>query len=100
MSGQMIGCSSLWFLYIYLFEQVFAEQGVPQPSALKELQQRVIKAEETLEQKEEENAALREQVQQFETRWSEYEAKMKSMEEMWQKQMSSLQVSFHVPSWT
>ena len=92
-------------LLIYLFGQVFAEQGVPREldrrmhSALKELQQRVFMAEETLEQKEEENAALREQVQQFETRWSEYEAKMKSMEEMWQKQMASLQVSFHVHAW-
>lgn len=55
---------------------------------------RVLKAEATLGEKEEENCALREQLQQFETRWSEYEAKMKSMEEMWQKQMSSLQVSF------
>ncbi|PON96531.1 Myosin head, motor domain containing protein [Trema orientale] len=79
--------------------KVFAEQSMPgeqvhtMPLALKEFQQRVIKAEETLEQKEEENAALREQVQQFETRWSEYEAKMKSMEEMWQKQMASLQMS-------
>lgn len=63
---------------------------------LKELQQRVMKAEETIEQKEEENAALREQLQQFETRWLDYEAKMKSMEEMWQKQMASLQVSFYV----
>lgn len=60
---------------------------------LKELQQRVMKAEETIEQKEEENAALREQLQQFETRWLDYEAKMKSMEEMWQKQMASLQMS-------
>lgn len=63
---------------------------------LKELQQRVMKAEETIEQKEEENAALREQLQQFETRWLDYEAKMKSMEETWQKQMASLQVSFYV----
>lgn len=64
------------------------------PPTLKELQQRVIKAEEVLEQKEEENAALREQLHQVETRWSEYEVKMKSMEETWQKQMASLQVSF------
>lgn len=63
------------------------------PLTLKELQQRVIKAEETIEQKEEENAALREQLQQFEMRWSDYEVKMKSMEEMWQKQMASLQMS-------
>lgn len=50
-------------------------------------------AEVTLEHKEKENATLREQVQQYEARWSEYEAKMKSMEEMWQIQMASLQVS-------
>ncbi|KAL0406847.1 UNVERIFIED_CONTAM: Myosin-2 [Sesamum latifolium] len=62
-------------------------------SVVDELQKRVLMAEATLEQKEKENAALREQVQQFEARWPEYEAKMKSMEEMWQKQMASLQMS-------
>lgn len=49
-------------------------------------------------QKEEENAALREQLQQFERRWSEYEAKMKKMEETWQMQMDSLQVSLLINS--
>ncbi|XP_045801422.1 myosin-2-like [Trifolium pratense] len=63
------------------------------PSALAELQRRVIKAEATIEQKEEENAELREQLKQFEKRWIEYEKKMKTMEEMWQRQMSSLQMS-------
>ncbi|KAJ1381655.1 P-loop containing nucleoside triphosphate hydrolase [Sesbania bispinosa] len=63
------------------------------PSALAELQRRVVKAEATIEQKEEENAELREQLKQFERRWIEYETKMKSMEEMWQKQMASLQMS-------
>ncbi|KAF8413971.1 hypothetical protein HHK36_001968 [Tetracentron sinense] len=62
-------------------------------SVLAELQRRVLKAEAALGQKEEENAALQQQLQQFETRWSQYEAKMKSMEEMWQKQMASLQAS-------
>lgn len=66
------------------------------PSALAELQRRVIKAEATIEQKEEENAELREQLKQFERRWNKYETKMKTMEEMWQKQMSSLQVSFQL----
>lgn len=70
------------------------EQAQLLPSALAALRRRVLEAEATLGQKEEENAALREQLQQYETRWTEYEAKMKSMEEMWQKQMSSLQVSF------
>ncbi|XP_054815599.1 myosin-2 isoform X3 [Prosopis cineraria] len=60
------------------------------PSTL-ELQNQVVKAETTLKQKEEENTALREQLKQFETRWIEYEMKMKSMEQMWQKQMASLQ---------
>lgn len=77
-----------------------AEQDAPQeqvqalPTALAELQRRVLKAEATLGQKEEENTALREQLQQYDAKWLEYEAKMKSMEEMWQKQMASLQVSF------
>ncbi|XP_028807595.1 myosin-2 isoform X2 [Neltuma alba] len=69
------------------------EQVQNLPSALEELRRRVLKAEATLEQKEEENTALREQLKQNETKWIEYEAKMKSMEETWQKQMASLQVS-------
>ena len=71
-------------------------QGLPEenlPSATEELQRRVLMAEANLARKEKENAALREQVQQFEARWLEYEVKMKSMEDTWQKQMSSLQVS-------
>ncbi|KAK4285989.1 hypothetical protein QN277_002610 [Acacia crassicarpa] len=67
------------------------EQVQNLPSTLSELRNRVVKAEATLMQKEEENTALREQLKQFETRWIEYEMKMKSMEQMWQKQMASLQ---------
>ena len=52
-------------------------------------------AEANLGKKETENAALREQVQEFEVRWLEYEGKMKAMEDTWQKQMASLQVSFY-----
>ncbi|XWS27952.1 hypothetical protein CRYUN_Cryun25bG0024500 [Craigia yunnanensis] len=63
------------------------------PSVMAELQRRVLKAEATLGQKEQENATLREQLQQYEARWLQYEAKMKSMEEIWQKQMASLQTS-------
>nr|XP_010324344.1 myosin-2-like isoform X2 [Solanum lycopersicum] len=63
------------------------------PSVVEDLERRVAKAEATTEQKEKENAALKEQVNQFETRCLEYEVKMRSMEEMWQKQMTSLQVS-------
>ncbi|KAM7492624.1 hypothetical protein LguiA_035545 [Lonicera macranthoides] len=57
-----------------------------QPSGMEELQRRVLKAEE-------ENAALREQVCQLEAQRAEHEVKMKLMEEMWQKQISSLQTS-------
>lgn len=64
------------------------------PSALAELQKRVYKAEAIVEQKQEENNELREQLKQSEKKRIEYEAKMKSMEEAWQKQMASLQVSF------
>ncbi|XP_027170682.1 myosin-2 isoform X1 [Coffea eugenioides] len=63
------------------------------PSVVEELQRRVLMAEVNLGKKETENAALREQVQEFEVRWLEYEAKMKAMEDTWQKQMASLQVS-------
>ncbi|KAH8518531.1 hypothetical protein H0E87_000396 [Populus deltoides] len=69
------------------------EQIDIQTSILAELQKRVVKAEATIGQKEEENAALQEQLQQYEKRWSDYEAKMKAMEEMWQMQMLSLQTS-------
>ncbi|XP_042504196.1 myosin-2-like isoform X2 [Macadamia integrifolia] len=69
------------------------EQVQAQSSVLVELQRRVLKAEEALGEKEEENVALRKELKQFEMRWSDYEAKMKSMEEMWQKQMTSLQMS-------
>ncbi|XP_010268832.1 PREDICTED: myosin-2 [Nelumbo nucifera] len=67
-----------------------------QSSVLEELQRRVLMAEAALVRKEEENAALQEQLQQFEKRWSDYEAKMKSMEEMWQKEMTSLQRSLAI----
>ncbi|XP_022981361.1 myosin-2-like [Cucurbita maxima] len=63
------------------------------PATLTGLQKRVLEAEATIGKKEEENAALRDQVKQFEARRLEYEAKMKSMEDMWQKQMASLQTS-------
>ncbi|CAN8301928.1 unnamed protein product [Cochlearia groenlandica] len=70
------------------------EQLQAQPSsAMSDLQKRVLKSEVALAQKEEENTALRDQLRQFEERWSEYEIKMKSMEDTWQKQMSSLQLS-------
>ncbi|GMH12490.1 hypothetical protein Nepgr_014331 [Nepenthes gracilis] len=62
-------------------------------SYLAELQRRVLKAEASLRENEEENEILHQQLRQYENRWSEYELKMKSMEEVWQKQMQSLQSS-------
>jgi len=62
---------------------------------VEDLQRRVLRAEAALKIKEEENITLKQQMQQYETRWSDYEAKMKSMEEMWQKQMTSLQVGLY-----
>lgn len=62
-------------------------------NVVEELQRRVARAEATLVQKEEENASLRSQLQQYEMRWSEYEEKMQSMEDMWQRQIASLQLS-------
>lgn len=67
-------------------------------SVIAELERRVLKAELALREKEEENAALKQQLQQYERRWSEYEGKMKSMEETWQNQLNSLQVNFYFNS--
>ncbi|XP_073143264.1 myosin-2-like isoform X2 [Henckelia pumila] len=63
------------------------------PSGVEELNRQVLIAKVTLGQKENEIEVLRAQVQQFEARWSEYDGKMKSMEEMWQTQISSLQLN-------
>ncbi|KAF9623991.1 hypothetical protein IFM89_007689 [Coptis chinensis] len=72
------------------------DQVLLKASVLAELQRRVLKAEAALREKEEENDILHQRLQQYETRWSEYELKMKSMEEVWQKQMRSLQSSISV----
>lgn len=82
-------------------EEDIRENNLEHPEMLlvvEELQKRVSIAEATLELKEKENASLREQVQQYMARWSEFEAKMKSNEETWQKQITSLQVSIFVPN--
>ncbi|XP_073006473.1 myosin-2-like [Typha latifolia] len=63
------------------------------PSFVEKLQMQVLKAELALEEKEQHNAHLQRQLQHYEKRWSEYEAKMKSMEETWQKELVSLQLS-------
>ncbi|KAL4186087.1 hypothetical protein AMTRI_Chr09g12470 [Amborella trichopoda] len=60
---------------------------------LAELQRRVVRAEASLREKDEENELLHQKLHQYESRWSEYESKMKSMEEVWQNQMGSLQTT-------
>ncbi|KAJ0570977.1 putative myosin ATPase [Helianthus annuus] len=60
---------------------------------IEDLQKRVAKAESLLRERDLENTALREQVRQFEARLSEYENKTKAVEEMWQSQMATLQMS-------
>lgn len=59
-----------------------------------ELHRRALRAEAALRKKEEENAILQQRLKHYDTRWSEYELKMKSMEQTWQKQLTSLQVIF------
>ncbi|XP_057774016.1 myosin-1 [Salvia miltiorrhiza] len=72
------------------------EEVLVKSSFLAELQRRVLRAEASLREKEEENDILHQRLQQYESRWSEYELKMKSMEEVWQKQMRSLQSSLSI----
>jgi hypothetical protein len=59
-----------------------------------ELQGHISKAEAALRIKEEENVMLKQQLEQYEKKWLEYEVKMKSMEEAWKRQLSSLQVLY------
>ncbi|KAG6773655.1 hypothetical protein POTOM_020947 [Populus tomentosa] len=73
-----------------------SDEVLVKASFLAELQRRVLKAEAALREKEEENDVLHQRLQQYENRWSEYELKMKSMEEVWQKQMRSLQSSLSI----
>ncbi|EYU39409.1 hypothetical protein ABFS82_12G057300 [Erythranthe guttata] len=72
------------------------EEVVVKSLFLAELQRRVLRAEAALRVKEEENDILHQRLQQYDNRWSEYELKMKSMEEVWQKQMRSLQSSLSI----
>ncbi|KAL2557658.1 Myosin-1 [Forsythia ovata] len=72
------------------------EEVLVKSSVLAEMQRRVLRAEAALREKEEENDVLHQRLQQYENRWSEYELKMKSMEEVWQKQMRSLQSSLSI----
>ncbi|XP_076890093.1 myosin-1-like, partial [Bidens hawaiensis] len=69
-------------------------------SYLADLQRRVLKAEIGIREKEEEKEIISQRIQQYEDRWAEYEQKMKSLEELWQKQMNSLQSSLSLAKQT
>lgn len=73
-----------------------SEQVLVKARLIGELQRRVLKAESGLKEKEEENSVLQQRVLHYESRWSEYEGKMRSMEQVWQKQMRSLQCSLSI----
>lgn len=79
--------------------KIMESKGLPSANIMvadnvvEELQRRIERAESSLAQKEQENATLRTQLQQYEMKWSEYEAKMRTMEDSWQKQITSLQIS-------
>ncbi|RLN17818.1 myosin-1-like [Panicum miliaceum] len=77
-------------------QEAEGDQILIKASVLAELQRRILKAEATVREKDEENEMLHQRLQQYENRWLEYEQKMKAMEEMWQKQMRSLQSSLSV----
>ncbi|KAL9288305.1 Myosin-4 [Arabidopsis thaliana] len=74
-------------------KDLLSEQFEVQPWVLADLQSRVQKVEAAITQKEDENTALQDELQRFEERWLENETRMKSMEETWQKHMSSMQMS-------
>ncbi|CAM0956703.1 unnamed protein product [Alopecurus aequalis] len=80
----------------YACKEAEGDQILIKASFLAELQRRILRAEATVREKDEENEMLHQRLQQYENRWLEYEQKMKAMEEMWQKQMRSLQSSLSV----
>ncbi|KAK8668897.1 hypothetical protein V6N13_106343 [Hibiscus sabdariffa] len=97
--GKRLTGRSISILDIYGFESFDVNESdevLVKSSFLAELQRRVLKAEAALREKEEENDILHQRLLQYENRWSEYELKMKSMEEVWQKQMRSLQSSLSI----
>ncbi|KAK1380448.1 Myosin 1 [Heracleum sosnowskyi] len=73
-----------------------SDEVLVKSSFLAELQRRVLKPESALRVKDEENVILHQRLQQDGNCWSEYEGKMKSMEEVWQKQMRLLQSSLSI----
>lgn len=98
MSFYLILSCCLLNIELLILTQQESEPGqvLIKASVLAELQRRILKAEANLREKDEDNEILLQRLHQYENRWTEYEQKMKSMEELWQKQMRSLQSSLSI----
>lgn len=70
------------------------DQVLVKASVLVDLQQRVLKAEAEVKQKQEENESLQKDLDEYNKKWLENETNFRLMEEHWQKQMDSLQTNF------
>lgn len=62
-------------------------------AVLVDLRRQILKTEALLDKKKEENSLLHLRIKQLERRREQYEAKMKSMEKMWQDQLTSIQTN-------
>jgi hypothetical protein len=71
-----------------------ATEGVVSPSVsvVEELGRKAAEAEARLREKEEENAALKRQIESYHVRWLEHEIRAKALEEAFHEQVAALQV--------
>ncbi|WOL16025.1 myosin-2-like isoform X1 [Canna indica] len=69
------------------------DQSTLHASGLEDLEKLVAKMKAELGEKEKENAALFQQVKEYEKKWSVCEEKMKTMDEMYQKQIENLKMN-------
>ncbi|KAJ0966015.1 hypothetical protein J5N97_027153 [Dioscorea zingiberensis] len=90
---KMISMEEMWQKKITSLQGLNERHSEAHHSVTAELQRQILKAKAALIQKEQENIKLQQELHQYETKWSEYEVTMKSMEENWQKQLTSLQSS-------
>lgn len=69
-----------------------ATEGVVSPSMVEELERKAAEAEARLREKEEENVALKRQIESYHVRWLEHEIRAKALEEAFHEQVAALQV--------
>lgn len=67
-----------------------ATEGVVSPSMVEELERKAAEAEARL--REEENVALKRQIESYHVRWLEHEIRAKALEEAFHEQVAALQV--------